>query len=173
MVNVLDGMQAAFVAFGQEKNGYLYAGDIPAEADIPPADRTLNVKPGDEVMVQVAKSPIGTKGARLSMCLSFVGKNLIYLPTSDFCAVSRKITDAEQRAQLLRTAEKLRAEGGGFVMRTNAADANLPELRVEAKYLRGCTRPHWRRTKTHRWEISSITMRMCRSASCAISTSPT
>ncbi len=137
VVNVLDGMQAAFVAFGQEKNGYLYAGDIPAEADIPPADRTLNVKPGDEVMVQVAKSPIGTKGARLSMCLSFVGKNLIYLPTSDFCAVSRKITDAEQREQLLRTAEKLRAEGGGFVMRTNAADANLPELRVEAKYLRG------------------------------------
>ena len=137
VVNVLDGMQAAFVAFGQEKNGYLYAGDIPAEADIAPADRTLNVKPGDEVMVQVAKSPIGTKGARLSMCLSFVGKNLIFLPTSDFCAVSRKITGDEERAQLLRTAGKLAAEGGGFVMRTNALNVPFAELRTEARYLRG------------------------------------
>ena len=85
VVNVLEGMRAAFVAFGQEKNGYLYAGDIPSEAaaasvSAPP----LNVKEGDEVMVQVSKSPIGKKGARLSMCLSFVGKNLIYMPTANF-----------------------------------------------------------------------------------------
>ena len=93
VVNVLEGMQAAFVSFGQEKNGYLYAGDIPVEsvaAGCEPPPR-LNVRVGEEVMVQVSKSPIGTKGARLSMCLSFVGKNLIYLPSADFCAVSRKI----------------------------------------------------------------------------------
>ncbi len=138
VVNVLDGMQAAFVAFGQEKNGYLYAGDIPVEGELPPpTERRLNVRAGDEVMVQVAKSPIGTKGARLSMCLSFVGKNLIFLPTSDFCAVSRKITDPAVHDSLLQFAQKLSAEGGGFVVRTNAVNVRFPELRVEAKYLRG------------------------------------
>lgn len=138
VVNVLSGMQAAFVAFGQEKNGYLYAGDIPADADISPQKQlTLQVKEGDEVMVQVAKSPIGSKGARLSMCLSFVGKNIIFLPKADFCAVSRKITDEPLREKLLRTAEKLAGDEGGIVMRTNAVNAKLADLRDELKYLRG------------------------------------
>lgn len=138
VVNILDGMQAAFVAFGQEKNGYLYAGDIPPEtaeaAGMPPR---LHVKPGDEVMVQVSKSPIGNKGARLSMCLSFVGKNLIFLPSADFCAVSRKIEDEAERARLQGYFEKLRSGGGGFVMRTNARHADLRVLKEEAQYLRG------------------------------------
>lgn len=138
VVNVLSGMQAAFVAFGQEKNGYLYAGDIPADADISPQKQlALQVKEGDEVMVQVAKSPIGSKGARLSMCLSFVGKNIIFLPKADFCAVSRKITDEPLREKLLRTAEKLAGDEGGIVMRTNAVNAKLADLRDELKYLRG------------------------------------
>ena len=138
VVNVLSGMQAAFVAFGQEKNGYLYAGDIPAGADIEPQQPlSLQVKAGDEVMVQVAKSPIGTKGARLSMCLSFVGKNLIYLPKADFCAVSRKITDEEVRDRMLKTAQKLAGGDGGIVMRTNAVGAKPADLKEEIKYLRG------------------------------------
>ncbi len=137
VVNVLEGMRAAFVAFGQEKNGYLYAGDIPSEAaaasvSAPP----LNVKEGDEVMVQVSKSPIGKKGARLSMCLSFVGKNLIYMPTANFCAISRKITDEDDRARLMGTAEKLSEKGGGFIMRTNARHADPRVLSAEANYLR-------------------------------------
>ena len=89
VVNVLNGMQAAFVCFGQAKNGYLYAGDMPAEAAAANSDSRLNVKIGDEVMVQVTKSPMGTKGARLSMNVSFVGKNLIYLPATPFLGVSR------------------------------------------------------------------------------------
>lgn len=138
VVNVLEGMRAAFVAFGQEKNGYLYAGDIPSEAaaaasvSAPP----LNVKEGDEVMVQVSKSPIGKKGARLSMCLSFVGKNLIYMPTANFCAISRKITDEDDRTRLMGTAEKLSEKGGGFIMRTNARHADPRVLSAEANYLR-------------------------------------
>ena len=90
VVNVLAGMQAAFVAYGADRNGYLAAGDMPAEAegDVP---AELNVKVGDTVMVQVSKAPIGTKGARLTMNVSFVGKNLIYLPSAAFCAISRKI----------------------------------------------------------------------------------
>ena len=139
VVNVLEGMQAAFVSFGQEKNGYLYAGDIPVEtvaAGCEPPPR-LNVRVGEEVMVQVSKSPIGKKGARLSMCLSFVGKNLIFIPSADFGAVSRKIEDEAERARLLSCCDKLRTGGGGFVMRTNARHADMRVLKEEAKYLRG------------------------------------
>ena len=139
VVNVLEGMQAAFVSFGQEKNGYLYAGDIPVEsvaAGCEPPPR-LNVRVGEEVMVQVSKSPIGTKGARLSMCLSFVGKNLIYLPSADFCAVSRKIEREEDRARLTALGQKLLRGDGGFVMRTKARHADLAALEEEAAYLRG------------------------------------
>ena len=135
VMNVLEGMQAAFVAFGQEKNGYLYAGDIPSDADrgvVMP----LCVKAGDEVMVQVSKSPMGKKGARLTMCLSYVGKHLIFMPTSNYCAVSRKITDESEREMLLAAAKKLSERGGGFVMRTSALTADPRELRAEANYLR-------------------------------------
>ena len=138
VVNVLEGMQAAFVDFGQAKNGYLYAGDIPAAAEAGAISASgLNVQAGDEVMVQVSKSPIGSKGARLSMCLSFVGKRLIFLPTADFCAVSRKITDEAVREELLAAAQKLSAGSGGFIMRTNSQGAQPRDLREEAKYLRG------------------------------------
>ena len=135
VMNVLEGMQAAFVAFGQEKNGYLYAGDIPSDADrgvVMP----LCVKAGDEVMVQVSKSPMGKKGAWLTMCLSYVGKHLIFMPTSNYCAVSRKITDESEREMLLAAAKKLSERGGGFVMRTSALTADPRELRAEANYLR-------------------------------------
>ena len=57
VVNVVNGMQAAFVSFGQEKNGYLYAGDIPAGAEGVPVSDRLSVRPGDGVLVQVAKAP--------------------------------------------------------------------------------------------------------------------
>ncbi len=139
VVNVLEGMQAAFVSFGQEKNGYLYAGDIPVEtaaAGCEPPPR-LHVQVGDEVMVQVSKSPIGNKGARLSMCLSFVGRNLIYLPSANFCAVSHKIEGEEVRAELMALCEQLRAGDGGFVLRTKARMAGLAVLQEEAAYLRG------------------------------------
>ena len=136
VVNVLEGMQAAFVQFGQAKNGYLAAGDIPAAEGAHVSER-LNVNVGDEVMVQVLKSPIGTKGARLTMNPSFVGKHLIYLPGTPFLGVSRKIAEEEERAKLLMLAEKLRYEGDGLIMRTNAPLADLKTLRTEAKYLRG------------------------------------
>lgn len=137
VVNVLEGMQAAFVAFGQAKNGYLAAGDIPVADGTGEISANLNVKVGDEVMVQVLKSPIGTKGARLTMNLSFVGKHLIYLPNTPFLGVSRKISDEEERARMLALAEKLRADGDGLIMRTNAPLADAKTLRTEAKYLQG------------------------------------
>ncbi len=134
VVNVLAGMQAAFVHYGGEKNGYLSAGDMPAEAEAA-FSAELNVKEGDIVMVQLSKAPMGTKGARLTMNLSFVGKNLIYLPSASFCAISRKITDEAAREKLLGWAKKLAPEGG-VILRTQAEGARFSLLKEELRALR-------------------------------------
>ena len=136
VVNVLPGMQAAFVNFGFPKNGYLFAGDMPAEVQPAAEGSVLNVNVGDEVMVQVTKMPIGTKGARLSMNISVVGKNIIYLPGTPFVGVSRKITEESERAKLTGSAEKICFEGDGVIMRTNARTATFRQVKNESKYLR-------------------------------------
>ena len=167
VVNVLEGMQAAFVDFGQAKNGYLYAGDIPAAAEAGAISASgLNVQAGDEVMVQVSKSPIGSKGARLSMCLSFVGKRLIFLPTADFCAVSRKITDEAVREELLAAAQKLSAGARIRRARSRAICARKPNTCAD------CTNRRWKITARHPWAISCTAMPTYTPAFCAISISP-
>lgn len=134
VVTVLEGMQAAFVAFGKEKNGYLYAGNIPEMYGAEKSGGVFRVKEGDEVMVQVAKPAIGSKGARLTMDISIVGKNVILLPGGDFCSVSRKIGEGEERDAMLAAARKL-SNGNGIVLRTQARDAKFAVLRDETKIL--------------------------------------
>lgn len=134
IVTVLEGMQAAFVAFGKEKNGYLYAGNIPRDYAAEDVNSVLRVKEGDEVMVQVAKPTIGSKGARLTMDISLVGKNVILLPGASFCSVSRKIGEGEDREAMLAAARKL-SDGNGIVLRTQARGVKLPVLRDETKVL--------------------------------------
>ena len=99
VTDVLNGMQAAFVNCGLERNCYLSAEDLvpdkskyDGEADIP---AELNLKVGDEILVQVVKAPVGKKGAKVTTALSFVGKYLIYMPNTPFIGVSRKIRDGE------------------------------------------------------------------------------
>ena len=87
--NVLDGMKAAFVNIGLERNGFLYVGDMPREAG--------KVSPGDIVMCQVAKEEWSAKGARLTMDVTLPGYNLVLLPNGGFRGVSRKIEDEQAR----------------------------------------------------------------------------
>ena len=99
VTNVLPSMNAAFISCGLSKNCYLsmeetytdytkYDG-TPVETNVKP----LDLKVGDEIIVQVTKPPRGNKGAKVTTHLSFVGKNIIYLPNTDFLGISRKITD--------------------------------------------------------------------------------
>ena len=81
-----------------------------------PSTRPIS-KRGDEILVQIVKPPRGTKGAKVTCDLSFVGKTLIYLPQTDFLGISRKIVDPQVREQLLRDADKLREKGAGFIVR--------------------------------------------------------
>lgn len=140
VTNVVAGMQAAFVSCGLERNCYLplneSAPEVSAAYDGAAASTPASVREGDEILVQVVKSPRGNKGAKVTRALSFVGKTLIYLPETDFLGISRKITDEEMRESLLAAADKLRGAGEGFIIRTAAATASRRHLKTESEYLK-------------------------------------
>ena len=138
--NVVEGMQAAFIDCGMERNCYLplheraailasYDGDKEEVAAAP-------LKEGDEVLVQVVKPARGSKGAKVTRDLSFVGKSLIYLPCSRFLGISRKLTDPDLRESLLKETEKLISGDEGYIIRTAAKDATGRRLKTEAEYLK-------------------------------------
>ncbi len=139
VVNVLTGLQSAFVDFGGQRNGFLSVGEtvnhrtVLKEAGVLPTG--LGVREGDYVMVQATKEEIGNKGARLTGTISLPGRYLIYLPTIDFVGVSNKITDPDLRAKFTKFAEKLRPAGSGFIVRTASLEAKKSELAAEAKRL--------------------------------------
>ena len=139
VVNVLTGLQSAFVDFGGQRNGFLSVGEtvnhrsVLTTAGVLPTG--LGVKEGDYVMVQATKEEIGNKGARLTSTVSIPGRYLIFLPTLDFVGVSNKITDEPTREKLTKFAEKLRPAGAGFIIRTACLEAKKGEIAEEAKRL--------------------------------------
>lgn len=142
VVNVLVGINAAFVDCGLKKNCYLSMDE--AYTDYTKYDATLGVKPlqrldlkeGDEIIVQVTKPPRGSKGAKVSTQLSFVGKRMIYLPSTNFLGISRKITDPELRDTLIKVVNKMRDDNEGFIIRTQAPFATQKQLKTETDYLK-------------------------------------
>jgi len=142
---VLPGMQAAFIEIGMERTAFLHASDIfdPRHAGTGiEAPRTENIRTlvaeGNEILVQVVKDPLGTKGARLTTYVTLPSRYLVYMPQGRGVGVSARIEDEGER-------ERLRAavlagveadEGAGYIVRTAAEDA-LPEaLRADMMYLR-------------------------------------
>lgn len=140
VMNVVAGMQAAFVACGMEKNCYLSlseSGPIFSRYDgTGNAEPRPTLEEGDEILVQLVKPARGSKGAKVTSDLSIVGKHLIYLPRTDFVGISRKITEEETRARLLKEAVKLKGSGEGFIVRTAATEATSRHLKTESEYLR-------------------------------------
>lgn len=139
--SVLPGMRAAFVNCGLAKNCYLSADDFLPD-DCKPDDNALperempDLKPGDEIVVQVVKMPVGNKGAKVSCNLTFVGKTLIYMPYTPYIGVSRKISDSELRGNLTYTAKTLVSQNEGIVIRTAAPYARRRQMEEELSYLK-------------------------------------
>ncbi len=140
VTNVVHGMQAAFIACGMQKNCYLPLDEgAPRFSKYDGTGEMREVpvlREGDEILVQVVKPARGSKGAKVTSDLSFVGKNLIFLPKTDFLGISRKITDETMREGLLKEADKLRERGQGFIVRTAAANATKRHLKTESEYLK-------------------------------------
>lgn len=134
--NVLPGMQAAFVDIGLEKNAFLYVEDVltnihgldgELQGDstelTQPNIRDL-VKEGQEIVVQIAKEPIGTKGARITTRLTLPGRYLVLMPMVDYIGISRRIDDEVERERLKEIAEQIKPENMGLIVRTVAEGAS-------------------------------------------------
>ncbi len=140
--NVLPGLEAAFVDIGLEKNGFLHVDEIVLPGvEIAKRGRGGGkhkisglLKPGQEIVVQVIKDPLKTKGARLSMELTIAGRYMVYAPTGEGVGVSRRLEDAE-RERLRKQTAKLDLGGGGAIIRTAAHGAKREDFERELKYL--------------------------------------
>ena len=142
--NVLAGLEAAFVDIGLEKNGFLHVDEIVMPGvEAPRRGRgsgregsqiTDLLKPGQEIVVQVVKDPLKTKGARLSMDLTIAGRYMVYAPYGEGVGVSRRLDDRE-RDRLRKEAAKLDLRGAGAIIRTAAEGAKRDDLERELQYL--------------------------------------
>ena len=96
------------------------------------------LKEGQEILVQIAKEPIGKKGARITSHIALPGRFLVYMPTVNHTGVSRKIASEEERQRLKRIILSERENGhGGFIVRTAAQGASEDELRADIRFLKG------------------------------------
>lgn len=140
VVNVLPGMQAAFVDIGLEKNAFLYIDDLlPVNVEKQPRHKPSIsdlVQPGQEIMVQVIKEPEGTKGARITTHFSIPGRWVVYLPDADYIAVSRKIESESEKTRLREMADSLRNGEEGLIIRTVAAGQRKEALQRDLAELR-------------------------------------
>ena len=163
VVRVLPGMQAAFVDIGIEKPAFLYVTDVyndvrhweqvmvqegeednNEERERPVRMRNLKnfdinieglLQEGQEIMVQVSKEPIGTKGARLTSYITLAGRHLVFMPTIDHIGISRKIEDEKERTRLKKIIQELRQPGEGFIVRTVSERAPKEKLKSEMEFL--------------------------------------
>ncbi len=145
VANVLPGMQAAFVDIGLEKNAFLYAGDIVydksdfefKDGEAPKLAGSIRdiVKPGQEIIVQITKEPVGTKGARVSTHVTLPGRTLVLMPLVSYIGVSHRIQSEEERARLKRTLEAENDLGMGAIVRTAAEGKSPDELLKDMRFL--------------------------------------
>ena len=136
--NVLPGMEAAFVDVGRGRNAVLYAGEVNWDAaglEGKPRRIELALKPGDTVMVQVTKDPIGHKGARVTSQISLAGRFLVYVPGGGVTGISRKLPDTE-RARLKKLLREVIPSDAGVIVRTAAEGASEDELRADVERLK-------------------------------------
>jgi ribonuclease E len=136
--NVLPGMEAAFVDVGRGRNAVLYAGEVNWDAaglDGKPRRIELALKPGDTVMVQVTKDPIGHKGARVTSQISLAGRFLVYVPGGGVTGISRKLPDTE-RNRLKKLLREVIPADAGVIVRTAAEGASEEELRADVERLK-------------------------------------
>jgi ribonuclease G len=142
--NVLAGLEAAFVDIGLEKNGFLHVDEIVLPGVEAPRrgrgsgrdSRQISdmLKAGQEIVVQVVKDPLKTKGARLTMDLTIAGRYMVYAPYGEGVGVSRRLDDRE-RERLRKEAAKLDLQGAGAIIRTAAQGAKRADLERELAYL--------------------------------------
>jgi ribonuclease G len=177
VLRVLPGMQAAFVDIGLDRAAFLHASDLRTAPEDLPATLTENgeeadpgvefdgrrrtraprrpieeqLKKGNELLVQVSKEPIGSKGARVTSYVSLPGRYLVYMPTVAHIGVSRRIEDEAERQRLREIVTELRPEEGGLIIRTACEGVTKREIAADVRFL---TRL-WERVRTQSAESTA------------------
>lgn len=150
VVRVLPGMQSAFVEVGLQRTAFLHVsdikdslGDLDEETDKDEGRSQYQgqtriqdmLKEGQEIMVQAAKEPIGTKGARITSYISLPGRYLVFMPSYDKVAVSRRISSDKERRRLKEMVFKLRPPGYGFIIRTVCEGMSREDIKADMDFL--------------------------------------
>jgi ribonuclease G len=157
VTKVLPGMQAAFVDIGLKKDAFLYVldfydleedesdeiADDEMEVEIPKRLRRSDRRPAiqdllhrdQEVLVQISKEPLGTKGARVTSHISLPGRYLVYMPTVDHVGVSRRIKSHAERSRLRKLIKDLKPPTGGFIVRTAGEGRSESDLKSDTEFL--------------------------------------
>ena len=173
VAKVLPGMQAAFVDIGLEKAAFMHVSDLSLDAE--PSDTLLDSdeddkdgdemrprressKPieqllteGQELMVQISKGPIGTKGPRVTTYVSLPGRYLVFMPNVEHIGVSRRIARDEERARLKDIMKRVRNPGCGYIVRTVSEGVKEEELRSDVDFLHVL----WQDIKTKRDQLAA------------------
>ena len=152
VVRVLPGMQAAFVDIGLEKAAFLYVADVfdameeyesymdteqQGDEQVPHPLHPIEdlLQEGQELLVQISKEPIGTKGARITAHISLPGRHLVYMPTVDHVGISRRIEDEAERERLKEIVDRIKPVGGGFIVRTVSDGKSEEDMVADLHYL--------------------------------------
>lgn len=159
VAKVLPGMQAAFIDIGLEKAAFLHVSDLSTDtepgdslmdseteedehAPEMPRPRRQNARPieellqaGQDLMVQISKGPIGTKGPRVTNYISLPGRYLVFMPNVEHIGVSRRIPKDEERARLKEIMKRVRQPGCGYIVRTVSEGVKEDELRADVEFL--------------------------------------
>ena len=174
VARVLPGMQAAFVEIGMEKAGFLHASDFfavrdespappPSGEDVefaeapkpPPPSRRLplekRIARAEEILVQVAKDPLGTKGARITSHISLPGRYMVFMPQTKHIGISRRIESEEERNRLREIAQTIGTAHGGFILRTACEGRTKREIQRDLAFLAKL----WRRIQKKAETISA------------------
>ncbi|MEZ4703831.1 MAG: Rne/Rng family ribonuclease [Bdellovibrionota bacterium] len=163
---VLPGMQAAFVDIGLERAAFLYVTDFLDEYSDSFDDKEVAdhknrnqkrpkiqdlVKEGQEIMVQIAKDPIGTKGARVTSHISLPGRHLVYMPTVTHTGISRKIEDEDERKRLRAMVKETQTLDGGYIIRTAAGHQPANNIIFDVELLES----QWKRILLKRKQVKA------------------
>ena len=157
VIKILPGMQSAFVDIGLEKAAFLYVADIMTEIEgycaafldneaegfdlytKPAHAETLSIEEliqeGQEIIVQVSKDPIGTKGARVTSYITIPGRYIVLMPNVEHVGISRRIENEDVRLSLKNIASEIKPKGFGLIMRTASEDASVEEIRHDLDFL--------------------------------------
>lgn len=158
VVKILPGMQSAFVDIGLEKAAFLYVADIMTDPEayapfLEEEEKSNNpldimtrrgrqdlpieelIQEGQEILVQVSKDPIGTKGARVTSYVTLPGRYLVLMPNVEHIGISRRISDDTERARLRAIVETIKPRGFGFIIRTASEGCTEEELKKDLEFL--------------------------------------